>query len=94
MAAQFLKFGVPMITLIVGGSFALKEFTEIKIKRRDEKTFMLNKEEALKALPHKAKEVSLEEAYKDLTKNLDIDNWENKRGPRPWEEPQISSKQK
>jgi len=24
----------------------------------------LNKEEALKALPHKAKEVSLEEAYK------------------------------
>lgn len=72
----------------------MKEFTEIKIKRRDEKTFMLNKEEALKALPHKAKEVSLEEAYEDLTKNLDIDNWENKRGPRPWEEPQISSKQK
>ena len=28
-------------TLIVGGSFALKEFTDIKIKRRDEKTFMV-----------------------------------------------------
>ncbi|KAL9954466.1 hypothetical protein ACROYT_G042007 [Oculina patagonica] len=92
MAAQFVKFGLPMITLIVGGSFALKEFTEIKIKRRDEKTYMLNKEEALKALPNKAKEVTLEDAYEDLTKKLDIDTWENKRGPRPWEEQQMPSK--
>ena len=28
--------------LIVGGSFALKEFTEIKIKRRDEKTYRVS----------------------------------------------------
>ncbi|CAH3021958.1 unnamed protein product [Porites evermanni] len=86
MAAQFLKFGVPMITLIVGGSFALKEFTEIKIKRRDEKGHALNKEEALEVLPHKKKQASLEEEYKAITKKLDIDNWENKRGPRPWEQ--------
>ncbi|RMX56767.1 hypothetical protein pdam_00018049 [Pocillopora damicornis] len=50
--------------LIVGGSFALKEFTEIKIKRRDEKTYRLNREEALKALPNKGREVLIEEAYK------------------------------
>lgn len=72
--------------LIVGGSFALKEFTEIKIKRRDEKTYRLNREEALKALPNKGREVLIEEAYKDIAENLDIDHWENKRGPRPWEE--------
>lgn len=30
-------------------------------------------------------EVTLEKAYDDIQK-LDIDNWENKRGPRPWEE--------
>ncbi|XP_074632220.1 uncharacterized protein LOC141890591 isoform X2 [Acropora palmata] len=61
--SQFLRFGVPMITLIVAGSFALKEFTEIKIKRRDEKSHALNKEEALQALPHKVKQETLEEVY-------------------------------
>ncbi|XP_015776573.1 PREDICTED: cytochrome c oxidase assembly protein COX16 homolog, mitochondrial-like [Acropora digitifera] len=84
--SQFLRFGVPMITLIVAGSFALKEFTEIKIKRRDEKSHALNKEEALQALPHKGKQETLEEVYEDITKKLDIDHWENKRGPRPWEQ--------
>lgn len=34
---------------------------------------------------HKDKEVTLETAYDDIQK-LDIDNWENKRGPRPWED--------
>lgn len=30
-------------------------------------------------------EVTLESEYEKL-KELDIDNWENIRGPRPWEE--------
>ena len=30
-------------------------------------------------------EVTIEAEYEKL-KNLDIDTWENKRGPRPWEE--------
>jgi len=64
----------------------LKEFTEIKIKRRDEKSHALNKEEALQVLPHKTKQASLEEEYENVTKKIDIDNWENKRGPRPWEQ--------
>lgn len=29
-------------------------------------------------------EVTLEKVYDEI-KTLDIDNWENKRGPRPWE---------
>ncbi|KAH8281068.1 hypothetical protein KR054_009717 [Drosophila jambulina] len=33
----------------------------------------------------KRQEVTLETEY-DKVKNVDIDNWENKRGPRPWEE--------
>lgn len=33
---------------------------------------------------HKSKDVTLEAVYDDI-QNLDIDNWENKRGPRPWE---------
>jgi len=30
-------------------------------------------------------EVTLESEY-DKVKSVDIENWENKRGPRPWEE--------
>ena len=29
--------------------------------------------------------VDLLEEYKELKENMDIDNWENIRGPRPWE---------
>lgn len=35
---------------------------------------------------HREKKVTLEDTYEDIQK-LDIDHWENKRGPRPWEEP-------
>lgn len=34
---------------------------------------------------HREKEVTLESTYEEIQK-IDIDNWENKRGPRPWEE--------
>lgn len=31
------------------------------------------------------KDVTIESEYEKI-KSFDIDNWENKRGPRPWEE--------
>lgn len=31
-------------------------------------------------------EVTLEKEYERTMAALDLDNWENKRGPRPWEE--------
>lgn len=33
----------------------------------------------------KEQEISIESEYEKL-KDMDIDNWEQKRGPRPWEE--------
>lgn len=45
----------------------------------------VSKDEAEKMGLHKDKEVTLETAYEEI-KKLDIDNWENKRGPRPWEQ--------
>lgn len=44
----------------------------------------VSREEAEKMGLHKAKDVTLEDTYEEIQK-LDIDNWENKRGPRPWE---------
>jgi len=29
---------------------------------------------------------SIEEAYDEMQHKLDIEHWENKRGPRPWEQ--------
>lgn len=44
----------------------------------------VSNEEAAKMGLHKSKKVTLEQVYEEIQK-LDIDNWENKRGPRPWE---------
>lgn len=31
------------------------------------------------------KHKTLEEEYEEMMKNTDLDNWQNIRGPRPWE---------
>lgn len=73
-----------MILFMVIGSFGLAEFTEIRVKKRDQKSHMLSAEETLK-FGKKKKKVDVEEEFRKMQKDLDIDNWENKRGPRPWE---------
>lgn len=35
----------------------------------------------------KSKEVTLETEFEKI-RSMDIEDWENKRGPRPWEESQ------
>uniref|UniRef100_A0A1X7VK45 Cytochrome c oxidase assembly protein COX16 homolog, mitochondrial n=1 Tax=Amphimedon queenslandica TaxID=400682 RepID=A0A1X7VK45_AMPQE len=86
----FLKVGLPMILFLVAGSYGLTQFTSIRIKKRDEKNRMLTAEETLSFQKAK-KVVVVEEEYEQLMESLDINNWENKRGPRPWEE-NISNK--
>lgn len=51
----------------------------------------VSREEAEKMGLHKERKVTLENVYEDIQK-LDIDNWENKRGPRPWEDTQQPNK--
>lgn len=82
--SKFLRFGLPMIVFTILGSFGLAEFTSVKIKRRDEKNRMLTAEETLSF--QKKKQVDVEEEFMKLQEELDIEQWENKRGPRPWEE--------
>lgn len=67
------------------GSFGLTEFTSIIVSKREEKNRMLTVDEAL-AVTKTVKHIDVEEEYKKMKTSLDIDNWENKRGPRPWEE--------
>ena len=74
-----------MISFVVLGSYGLAEFTSIRVKKRDEKNRMLTAEETLK-FQKKVEKVDVEEEYRKLQRDLDIESWENKRGPRPWEE--------
>lgn len=74
-----------MIAFVVIGSFGLAEFTSIRVQKRDEKTRMLTAEETLQFMKKKER-VIVEEEFDALMQQLDIDHWENKRGPRPWEE--------
>ncbi|XP_039732908.1 cytochrome c oxidase assembly protein COX16 homolog, mitochondrial isoform X2 [Pteropus medius] len=68
--------------LIVGGSFGLREFSQIrydavktKIDPELEKKLKMNK-------------MSLESEYEKI-KDSTFDNWKNIRGPRPWEDPDL-----
>lgn len=74
-----------MFAFMVIGSFGLAEFTSIRVQKRDEKTRMLTAEESLQFMKKKER-VDVEEEFEVLMQQLDIDHWENKRGPRPWEE--------
>ncbi|KAM5273621.1 LOW QUALITY PROTEIN: cytochrome c oxidase assembly protein COX16 homolog, mitochondrial-like [Ctenodactylus gundi] len=77
-----LRYGVPMLLLVVGGSFGLREFSQIrydalkiKIDPELEKKLKMNK-------------ISLESEYEKI-KDSAFEDWKNIRGPRPWEDPDL-----
>ncbi|XP_049765119.1 cytochrome c oxidase assembly protein COX16 homolog, mitochondrial [Schistocerca serialis cubense] len=90
---KFLRYGLPFVTMVVVGSFGLKEFSEVRYKFR--KFMPLKPEEVEKAniKMKKPGEVTLESEYEKL-KQIDIDNWQSIRGPRPWEEDTLPKKDK
>lgn len=78
------SYGIPFILLVVGGSFGLKEFTQLRYTYRKGKEYF----EAINTNGLKLKdpsEVGIEKEYEKL-QQVDLDNWENKRIPRPWDE--------
>ncbi|KAL2099055.1 hypothetical protein ACEWY4_005535 [Coilia grayii] len=78
-----LKYGIPMLLLVVGGSFGLREFTQI---RYDAQKIRKKLDPALEARINPEKQsVILEEEYEKL-QQINLDGWKNIRGPRPWEE--------
>ncbi|KAM6464077.1 cytochrome c oxidase assembly protein COX16 homolog, mitochondrial isoform 1-T1 [Liasis olivaceus] len=67
--------------LIVGGSFGLREFAQIRYDIQKVRGKM--DPELIKKL--KKSNVTLESEYEKI-KNASFDDWKNIRGPRPWEE--------
>jgi len=105
-SSKHFKYGLPFFTFIFGGSFALSEFRSVRYdsKLNPKVAKFVKPEEAFgesellkrKNIKYRntEKEVSLEEELENLNKKIDLDNWENKRGPRVWEEDTIVKREK
>ncbi|KAF3845286.1 hypothetical protein F7725_008449 [Dissostichus mawsoni] len=78
-----IKYGVPMLLLVVGGSFGLREFTQI---RYDSQRIRKKLDPSLEAKVNVERQpVILEEEYEKI-KKMNMEEWRNIRGPRPWED--------
>lgn len=85
----FLSFGLPFMSILILGSFALSSFTQTRYDLRNSKVQTLSKEEELK-MDKKRKKVDIREEYwrlqaKDTVEGAmggGVDSWENKRVPR------------
>jgi len=87
--------GVPFFLFIFGGAYALREFRSVRYDSNlnPKAAKLLTPEEAFGdtaerlggKVVHKPSKATLEEDLETLHKKVDLDNWENKRGPRPWE---------
>uniref|UniRef100_A0A1B6DCY2 Cytochrome c oxidase assembly protein COX16 homolog, mitochondrial n=1 Tax=Clastoptera arizonana TaxID=38151 RepID=A0A1B6DCY2_9HEMI len=82
---RFFKYGAPFLILMLGGSFGLKMFTNLRYEYKPQVILRPEDLEKEGIYMKKPEEVTLESEYEKI-KNLDIDNWKNIRGPRPWEE--------
>lgn len=82
---KFFRFGVPFLLLMVGGSFGLKQFAQLRFTYSKKGTLTTEEAERHGLLMKKPEEVTLESEF-DKVKDIDINSWENIRGPRPWED--------
>jgi cytochrome c oxidase assembly protein subunit 16 len=61
--SPFLFFGLPFLSIIVGGSFALTNFTTIRYERHDQKVKIMTEEEVLKLDKNRRRPDIREEYY-------------------------------
>ncbi|XP_078089479.1 cytochrome c oxidase assembly protein COX16 homolog, mitochondrial [Mustelus asterias] len=81
--SRTLKYGLPMLLLITGGSFGLREFAQV---RYDVQKVKRKIDPHLEAQLNKNKNnTTIDSEYQKLEQQ-NLDDWVNIRGPRPWED--------
>lgn len=80
---NFFRFGIPFILLVVGGSFGLKEFSQLRYDYRKIKFVSPDelKRQGIEMKPRGS--VTIETEYKKLMEQVNLDDYENKRIARP-----------
>lgn len=99
---KHFKNGAPFFLFIFGGAFALKEFRSVRYdpELNPKVNKFVKPEEAFKDLEERTgKKVAFNKSKNSLEEDLDIydqkvdtENWEQKRGPRAWEEGSIQER--
>ncbi|KYN11899.1 hypothetical protein ALC57_16041, partial [Trachymyrmex cornetzi] len=86
--SRILQYGLPFLVFVLGGSFGLREFTELRYRYKRTSQYDIHDELEKEGFQMKpSEEITLEKECEKLEK-IDLDNWENVRIPRPWEEPE------
>ncbi|GAW15632.1 hypothetical protein ANO14919_050510 [Xylariales sp. No.14919] len=76
----FLLFGLPFISIIIAGSFALTPATAIRYERHDRKVRQLTRDEEL-GVGKGGRKINIKDEYYRLAAK-DLDDWEQKRVKR------------
>ena len=87
---SFLRHFLPFSALVVGSFVGLAQFRKVNYtyKRTDENIIFKEylKQAGMNEDDYQMRTTpSLEDEYKKTVEKIDIDNWKNIRGPRPWE---------
>ena len=95
--SSFIKKFLPFSALVVGAFVGLAQFRQINYTHRPDQNIELYKEQLKKAgMKEDDYQVlmsgSMKDQYDKLVGKVDIDHWDNKRGPRPWEEANIEER--
>lgn len=80
--SSFWRGAIPFLGLMLIGSFGLRHFTSIRYQFRKVTSFH---DEMAREGVELQRSKSLEEHYEEYAKEHH-DNWQNVRGPRPWED--------
>ena len=86
------KYGLPFMITVVGGSFCLKWYSQLRYEVQKEKRTITRTKEIQKLIGQ-TEPITIEDFYEEYKKKVDIDNWKNIRGPRPWETDNMEYKQ-
>lgn len=80
---KFISYGAPFILLVIGGSFGLREFSQIRYDHRKVK-FISPEELKKQGVAMKPRgSVTIETEYQKLVDQVNLEDYENKRIPRP-----------
>ncbi|CAL1542625.1 unnamed protein product [Lymnaea stagnalis] len=84
MKRKFLRRGIPFVLFVAGGSVFLKQFASLRYEFRKSQKLSNEQAEAL-GLKSGNVEAAIQEMLEEIEQR-DLEDWENIRGPRPWED--------
>ena len=90
---KHFRYGAPFFISLIGGVFCLKQYAQLRYDIHNERHVVTKTKAIEQMLLDPKKQVTIEEVYEEYTQNVDLDKWQNIRGPRPWEDDNVDYKE-